>query len=124
MTERVGYGRPPQKTQFIRGVSGNPAGRPKGTRSLTAELRYVLSEPADTSTADPATPVVTKGRAIINRLVDDALSGDARAMGLVLSLCARTDPRDSDQSSDADGSDDEEILKKLGSQTKAVLKDQ
>ena len=30
----VGYGRPPQHTQFRPGQSGNPAGRRKGVRNL------------------------------------------------------------------------------------------
>jgi hypothetical protein len=34
----VGYGRPPMATKFKRGKSGNPKGRPKGSRSARAEL--------------------------------------------------------------------------------------
>jgi hypothetical protein len=31
---RVGYGRPPLNTRFKSGHSGNPKGRPKGSKSL------------------------------------------------------------------------------------------
>jgi hypothetical protein len=34
----VGYGRPPRATQFKRGQSGNPKGRPKGSRNVSSEL--------------------------------------------------------------------------------------
>ena len=34
----VGYGKPPKKTQFQKGVSENPTGRPKKARDLDAAL--------------------------------------------------------------------------------------
>ena len=43
----VGYGRPPKATQFAPGKSGNPRGRPKGSRTLKLLLplidRYAAS---------------------------------------------------------------------------------
>lgn len=38
----VGYGRPPKVTQFKPGQSGNPKGRPKGSRSARAELIGII----------------------------------------------------------------------------------
>jgi hypothetical protein len=38
----VGYGRPPKTTQFKPGQSGNPKGRPKGSRSARAELIEII----------------------------------------------------------------------------------
>jgi hypothetical protein len=36
----VGYGKPPANTRFPRGLSGNPKGRPKGSKNLaTIALR-------------------------------------------------------------------------------------
>ena len=34
----VGYGRPPKATRFKPGQSGNPKGRPKGSRNVRSEL--------------------------------------------------------------------------------------
>jgi hypothetical protein len=40
--ETVGYGRPPKATRFKLGQSGNPKGRPKGSRNLHSELMDLL----------------------------------------------------------------------------------
>jgi hypothetical protein len=41
----VGYGKPPKKSQFKKGRSGNPNGRPKGTsfRALTKHLAHPVT---------------------------------------------------------------------------------
>ena len=41
----VGYGKPPQHTRFHQGQSGNPRGRPKGSRNLSTLMAKALNEP-------------------------------------------------------------------------------
>ena len=41
---QVGYKRPPARTQFQPGRSGNPAGRPKGSKSAQAIFEKVFNE--------------------------------------------------------------------------------
>ena len=41
----VGFARPPHKTRFKKGQSGNPAGRVKGSKNVSKLLLQALSEP-------------------------------------------------------------------------------
>jgi len=88
MTEkhvRVGYGSPPRATRFRKGESGNPRGRPKGARNLATEFADALKGEI-TVVENGRRKVMTRQKALIKGLVNDALKGDPRARGLVLQL--------------------------------------
>ena len=105
----IGYKRPPAHTQFAPGVSGNPAGRPKGARGFAQELREELGESIEVPLGEQVVRV-TKQRALIKRLVTSAIEGDPRAMAIVVGFCARG-TRDSEEP-DAPP-DEREILEAL-----------
>ena len=75
---KVGYGKPPRKTQFKRGRSGNPKGRPKGSRNLATDLASELGEQI-TVREDGHSRRISKQRALIKSLMARALQGDVRA---------------------------------------------
>ncbi len=80
----VGYKKPPQTTRFKKGQSGNPRGRPKGTRSKTpAEfLDHFLSQTITIKESGRAKKV-TLLEALQKRLVTSAMNGDMTAMRLL-----------------------------------------
>lgn len=84
----VGYGRPPKATQFAPKKSGNLRGRPKGSRSVAATLKDVLSRKV-TLTEHGKTRRVPALEAILHRALDDGLRGDKGAVKLVLALAER-----------------------------------
>jgi hypothetical protein len=85
---KTGYGKPPKATQFKRGKSGNPKGRPMGSRNLATDLAAELGEPI-TVREDGCHRRVTKQRALIKSLMAKSLQGDVRAAAALLSLYAR-----------------------------------
>jgi hypothetical protein len=84
----VGYRRPPKETQFVAGKSGNPNGRPKGSRPLGAVLRDIIRQKIAV-TENGKTRRIATLEVMLRRLVNDAIRSDVKAMKLLLSLVDR-----------------------------------
>lgn len=75
---KTGYGKPPKRTQFQKGVSGNPKGRPKGSQNLATLFRKITYEKVRVN--GPRGPRwMTKLEAGITQLVNRAATGDPKA---------------------------------------------
>jgi len=84
----VGYKRPPVKTQFKKGASGNPKGRPKGVRNFRTDVKETLAQPVQVTEAGRSRSISTQ-RAGLERLRQKALQGDDRALDKLLQLAER-----------------------------------
>ena len=80
---QVGYAKPPRKTRFEKGRSGNPAGRMKGSKNVSKLLLQALGEPVVVN-ENGERRRITKGEAMIKQLVNKGASGDARSIQLLL----------------------------------------
>ena len=78
----VGFGKPPERTRFKKGRSGNPKGRPRKKPDLYSELTKVLRENV-TITVDGQQEKVTVQQALLRRLRDQALRGELWAQKLI-----------------------------------------
>jgi hypothetical protein len=75
----IGYRQPPKHTQFRKGMSGNPKGRPKGSRNLASIFRKISEEKVQVN--GPKGPrFITKLEAGITQLVNRAAKGDLKAV--------------------------------------------
>lgn len=93
----LGYKKPPKGTQFKPGQSGNPKGRPKGSKAFPTlvleELKAWIAV-----TEGGVTKRMSKAQAIVKQLISRAIKGDLRATALIsaLSRIAIADPSAAD----------------------------
>ena len=109
MTYEVGYRRPPASGRFKPGTSGNPNGRPKGTRNFVTLLQQELQQTI-TVNENGKKKKVTRQQAMVKRVVTNALNGDARAILLLIDILKRTGQFDAQSAEDLLPDDYEAIL--------------
>jgi len=91
-TREAGYGKPPEHMQFVKGRSGNPKGRPKGSRNLGTILAKTGRERV-TVTENGKRRYISKSEAAVLQLWNKAAAGDLSASKVLLSwLTSQSDP--------------------------------
>lgn len=83
----VGYGKPPKHSQFKKGRSGNPKGRPKGAKGVVASIKREMERKV-TIREGGQKVTISKAEAVAKRILAKALSGDAGALKLLLQFDA------------------------------------
>jgi hypothetical protein len=106
----VGKGRPPRATRWKPWQSGNPKGRPKGSRNVSAILLEVIGQKVPV-TENGTTRHISALEVMLRRLANDAMRNDPKALKLVLSLMDRyADAPEAEVSPDDLLAEDQEIL--------------
>jgi hypothetical protein len=99
--EDVGYKKPPRRTRFKQGVSGNPSGKKKGLRSIGSELQDILNETISFRAGDKIVSM-SKQRALASALVTAAIDGDLRATAIVMAHLTKESRQPSNQEAEHD----------------------
>jgi hypothetical protein len=86
----VGYQKPPKANQFVKGHSGNPNGRPKGTKNWATVLNAALEQKV-TVLVNGSSKQVTKLEAATTQLANKATQGDLHSIRLLLQLMPSMD---------------------------------
>jgi len=86
---KVGYGRPPMDRCFKPGCSGNPKGRPKGSRNAKTVVAQVMGEKVPVR-ENGKVRKVTKFEAMVLANTQKAMKGDTRALNSLIGLLVRT----------------------------------
>lgn len=117
----VGYGKPPKASQFRKGVSGNPRGRPRGALNRRTILNRALREKV-VITENGKRKRVTKHEAIYKQLVNKGVGGDLKAIIEVSKLTAPAVAEESQNSEEAPLSGaDQETLDSILSRMKQCI---
>ena len=86
----VGYGKPPLHTRFQKGRSGNPKGRPKGSKNFATLLTEALDEKVQV-TEDGKRRRVSKRELVVKQLVNKSASADLRAIKQLTDIVERAE---------------------------------
>lgn len=87
----VGYGKPPKEHQFKKGQSGNPNGRPKGSKNLDTVFMNALWDPVSVTEGN-RTRSMSTAEALVKRLLHKAMNGHLPSLRLVFQEKARISP--------------------------------
>ncbi len=82
-TYEVGYGRPPKKSRFKPGQSGNPKGRPKGAKNEVTILREIMNRLIEIREGGRPRKISVLA-AILLKFAESALKGDAKSATFLL----------------------------------------
>jgi Family of unknown function (DUF5681) len=108
----VGYCNPPEYSRFRKGLSGNPNGRPKGSLNMATVLERTLREKVVIN-EHGRSRTFTKLEVAVRQLIDQATSGELKALQLLSALVRSAEEREIHApvaSSVLDGVDEKVVL--------------
>ena len=117
----VGYAKPPVATRFTASHSGNPRGRPKGSRNVATTLLRELGAVV-TIQENGRRRKITKLEAIMKQQVNLAASGDQRSAQFVVGLVQTSESAPAPTSGPLSSEADEQMKKALLQRMRALVK--
>jgi hypothetical protein len=112
----VGYGSPPVASRFKTGASGNPKGRPRGSKNLKTLIRQAMTAKISIQEG-PSSRRVSKIEGVVLRQLQSALKGNDRSAMAVIKMATQMgfleDPDGKPAEATALSASDERILEEL-----------
>jgi hypothetical protein len=105
----AGYKRPPVGSRFKSGRSGNPKGRPKGSRNLKTDVNNLLKKRV-TIREGGKVRQASRQEAMLLSLYSKALAGDVKAANTIVNMVLKLDPQNSQQAVPEDMSEADQMI--------------
>ena len=105
----VGKGRPPTATRWKPGQSGNPKGRPKGTRNAATMAKAELARKVVVN-LNGVKRKMSVAQIAFRRLGDKSTGGDIKAFNYLLTLQDNVAPADVDTAGGTTSEQDKQII--------------
>lgn len=86
----IGFGNPPDATKYKKGQSGNPNGRPRGSKNTYTLLDEIVNEKV-TIQKNGRTFKITKKQAALFQLSNQAATGHLKAIQTLIPLMSEAD---------------------------------
>ena len=108
----IGYGKPPRRHQFRKGRSGNPRGRPKGSKNLSTLLLKSVNERV--TVMDEGRPKrISKLEVMHKRLANKGATGDLKALQMILQRLEQLETPSAGNESSAFDEADQQVIQEL-----------
>ena len=88
----IGFGKPPKSSQWKKGQSGNPKGRPKSRSDLIKDAAAILSEPVTARTPEGQKVTLDGYEAAYLALCKKGLKGNAPALINAINIMLEVQP--------------------------------
>jgi hypothetical protein len=105
----IGYKRPPKEHRFGPGASGNPRGRPRGTRNLRSDLAQLMKKTVAVR-ENGKHRRISRQEAMLLSLYDKALHGDVKAATSLVNMVLKLDPSAGENIKDEDLADSDTAI--------------
>ena len=107
----VGYGKPPEDTKFKDGKSGNPKGRPKGSKNTYKLLQEILDQKLEV--VDNGKKIkISKKVAMLTQLINQGVKGDVKAISVLFPHMLMADIKDEEK---------DQVIAALSRDDKAII---
>lgn len=108
----TGYKDPPQENWFKKGLSGNPKGRPKGSKNTLKLIEEILEQKI-TIMQDGKPFKISKKIALILQLVNNAIKGNIKATTALFPYMFQIDDKKIEEEKDVSFQEAETFFKNL-----------
>ncbi len=117
----IGYSKPPRDSQFKKGQSGNPKGRPRGVRNFKTELIEVINSKVKVNRNGKKQKISAK-YAVFLKLTEKSLSGNVPAIRTLIELMRTYDEEEIDLAAAALSNEDAKIIERFTKQIRDQAK--